>query len=81
MLCCAFRIKADKFANLTIKKIPKAVLQKCEWGKDDYSLEIKNLPAAPVEEEEPEEPPARPRRKFGKGKTAEPTLFDMEVER
>ena len=38
---------ADAFANLTIKKIPKAVLHKCEWGHDDYSLEIKNLPAAP----------------------------------
>ena len=81
VLCCAFRVKPGKFANLTIKKIPKAVLQKCEWGKDDYSLEIKNLPAAPIEEEEPEALPAKPRRKFGKGKTVEPTLFDMEVER
>ncbi len=77
VLCCAFRVKPDKFPNLTIKKIPKAVLQKCEWGKDDYSLEIKNLPAAPVEEEEPEALPARPRRKFGKGKNDGPTLFDM----
>ncbi len=81
VLCCAFRVKPDKFPNLTIKKIPKAVLQKCEWGKDDYSLEIKNLPAAPAEEEEPEETPVGPRRKFGKGKTDEATLFDMEVER
>jgi len=28
-----------------VKKIPKAVLNRCEWGKDDYSLEIQNLPA------------------------------------
>ena len=79
VLCYAFRVKSNRFPNLTIKKIPKAVLQKCEWGKDDYSLEIKNLPAAPAEEEEPEALPARARRKFGKGKTVEPTLFDMEV--
>ena len=45
--CHAFRVKnVDEFPNLTLKKIPKAVLAKCEWGKDDYSLEIKNLKPA-----------------------------------
>ncbi len=46
LICCgAFRgIKAGDFPNLTVKKIPKAVLAKCEWGHDDYSLEIQNLP-------------------------------------
>lgn len=46
LICCgAFRgTKAGDFPNLTIKKIPKAVLSKCEWGHDDYSLEIQNLP-------------------------------------
>jgi adenine-specific DNA-methyltransferase len=24
------------------------VLNRCEWGRDDYSLEIKNLPEAPL---------------------------------
>jgi adenine-specific DNA-methyltransferase len=44
IMCGAFRIKnIDEFSNLTIKKIPKAVLSRCEWGKDDYSLEIKAL--------------------------------------
>lgn len=48
LVCCAaFRTKADAFPNLTIKKIPHAVLSRCEWGHDDYSLQIKNLPAAP----------------------------------
>ena len=52
LICCgAFRCKADAFSNLTIKKIPKAVLRKCEYGHDDYSLEIRELPPpAPVEE-------------------------------
>ncbi len=46
LICCgAFRgVKAGEFPNLTVKKIPKAVLAKCEWGHDDYSLEIQNLP-------------------------------------
>lgn len=48
VLCMAFRGKADKFANLTVKKIPKQVLSRCEWGHDDYSLKVENLPKAPV---------------------------------
>jgi len=49
LICCsAFRVrKLDDFPNLTLKKIPLAVMSKCEWGKDDYSLEIASLPAAP----------------------------------
>lgn len=45
VMCGAFRVKdPEEFPNLTVKKIPKAVLARCEWGRDDYSLEIKNLP-------------------------------------
>jgi adenine-specific DNA-methyltransferase len=48
LICCAaFRGKADAFPNLTLKKIPLAVLHKCEWGHDDYSLNVANLPQAP----------------------------------
>ncbi len=48
LVCCAaFRGNADQFANLTVKKIPKMVLQKCEWSHDDYSLNVENLPQAP----------------------------------
>lgn len=36
--CDAFRGDADEFHNLTIKKIPRTFLNRCEWGKDDYSL-------------------------------------------
>ena len=46
VLCTAFRARADQFPNLTIKKIPKAVLSRCEWGHDDYSLQVENLPKA-----------------------------------
>ena len=47
VMCTAFRGKPDRYPNLTIKKIPKAVLTRCEWGKDDYSLQVENLPKAP----------------------------------
>lgn len=47
VLCTAFRGKPDSFANLTVKKIPKTVLSRCEWGHDDYSLRVENLPQAP----------------------------------
>lgn len=47
VLCTAFRAKADRYPNLTVKKIPTTVLARCEWGHDDYSLKVENLPKAP----------------------------------
>lgn len=47
VLCSAYRADLSQFPNLTVKKIPNAVLAKCEWGHDDYSLQVENLPAAP----------------------------------
>lgn len=56
LVCCkAFRTDPDAFPNLTVRKIPQAVLRKCEWGKDDYSLNVANLPEAPREPDEPGE--------------------------
>ncbi|WP_298293405.1 DNA methyltransferase [Thiomonas sp.] len=37
---------AQRWPNLTLKKIPKMVLARCEWGHDDYSLNVANLPMA-----------------------------------
>jgi hypothetical protein len=36
--CEAFQAEPDEFPNLTIKKIPKTILSRCEWSRDDYSL-------------------------------------------
>lgn len=47
VMCSAFRGHAEHYPNLTIKKIPNAVLSRCEWGHDDYSLQVENLPKAP----------------------------------
>ncbi|WP_375667941.1 MULTISPECIES: site-specific DNA-methyltransferase [unclassified Bartonella] len=45
LLICgtAFDTKSASFENLTLTKIPRAVLEKCEWGRDDYSLNVANL--------------------------------------
>jgi adenine-specific DNA-methyltransferase len=48
VLCPAFRGKGE-YSNLTVKKIPKQVLSRCEWGHDDYSLRVENLPQKPPE--------------------------------
>jgi adenine-specific DNA-methyltransferase len=50
VLCAAFRAHkggTERYPNLTVKKIPKQVLSRCEWGHDDYSLKVENLPKAP----------------------------------
>ena len=47
VLCTAFRGKTERYPNLTVKKIPKQVLSRCEWGHDDYSLQVENLRKAP----------------------------------
>jgi adenine-specific DNA-methyltransferase len=54
VLCTAFKGKAERWPNLTVKKIPLAVLKRCEWGHDDYSLNVENLPMA--KNEAPAEP-------------------------
>lgn len=53
VLCGAFRGAGD-FGNLTVKRIPRQVLSRCEWGHDDYSLQVENLPTVP------EKPVAKP---------------------
>jgi len=47
VLCSAFRGDADHWENLTVRKIPRHILNRCEWGHDDYSLQVQNLPQPP----------------------------------
>lgn len=59
LVCCAAfhgvtAAKAsERWPNLTLKKIPKMVLSRCEWGHDDYSLNVANLPMAQIEKPGP----------------------------
>ena len=78
LICClAWRGSEDAFPNLTLKKIPNAVKNQCEWGRDDYSLQIANLPAAP-ETSLPTSLRSPQKGGLGKKRAAEtgPTLFD-----
>lgn len=39
LICCgSFKARPRDFANLTVKKIPAAVLDKCDFGRDGYAL-------------------------------------------
>ncbi len=80
IMCGAFRVKnLDAFPNLTVKKIPNAVLSRCEWGKDDYSLEIKNLPVKPMDEPPgPDQAPIGPKHRSKRKYPADATLFDLD---
>ncbi len=47
LLICCKGFKAEcksRRTNITIKKIPQMLYGRCEFGKDDYSLNIVNLP-------------------------------------
>lgn len=89
LVCCkAFQQEAaGRHPGISIKKIPHILLGRCEFGREDYSLHIVNLP-----EEERESatsggddaPPSDTRSvqeigrqgKRPKGEDAQPTLFD-----
>ncbi len=80
LVCCkAFRANADAFSNLTVRKIPQAVLRKCEWGKDDYSLNVANLPAAPAEPDEPASTPKADKKRDSGKATLQDDLFKGEA--
>lgn len=71
----------EAFPNLTVKGIPKTVLSRCGWGKDDYSLEIASLPPRPPEPGEPRASSdgrgaGKPRSK--EERRAQATLFDLD---
>ena len=55
LVCCtAFQKECrTAFPNITIKKIPQMLLGRCEFNKDDYSLNIVELPT--IEEDYDEE--------------------------
>ena len=46
LICCkGFKTECkSRHSNITIKKIPQMLYGRCEFGKDDYSFNIVNLP-------------------------------------
>ena len=59
LICCKSHFDgADgKYDSITVKKIPSMLLGKCEFGRDDYSLNIVDMP---LSGDEPEFVPAGP---------------------
>jgi adenine-specific DNA-methyltransferase len=84
LVCCkAFSsARQDAFPNLTLAKIPHAILSTCEWGRDDYSLRVANLPTAEAQPDdgEPEAAPAPARTRKGGAAADSPTLFDAPAD-
>ena len=77
LVCCkAFNANEGAFSNLTLRKIPKAVLSKCEWGRDDYSLAISSLPQAVENDEGGDTPPDVKRATKNTQRTPQSSLFD-----
>ena len=78
LICCmAYEAQGESLDNLTLKKIPRVVLDRCEWGKDDYSLKIASLPERePSQTPTPDAKPAAPARKGKKAVADAPSLFD-----
>lgn len=52
LLVCCRAHDENTFDNLTVRKIPHAVMAKCEWGRDDYSLNIQGAPSEPITDED-----------------------------
>lgn len=57
LICCtSFQRECKQaFSNISIKKIPQMLLGRCEFGKDDYSLNIIEVPEVECEEDMDEE--------------------------
>lgn len=76
LICCKKYSKPceNRYENITIKKIPQMLLGKCEFGREDYSLNIISMPR---NENEPEFVPTGPdKKKIVKEESNTPDLFE-----
>lgn len=79
LICCtAFQKECTNHAkNITVKKIPQMLLGRCEFNKDDYSLNIIDMPQLDLDEEFDEDFTEEEPTATEKGnKPVEGTLFD-----
>ncbi|MFQ5686946.1 MAG: site-specific DNA-methyltransferase, partial [Candidatus Scalindua sp.] len=75
LICCRSyqKVCENRYPNITIKKIPHMLLGRCEFGMEDYSLNIINMPR---DEDEPDFIPVGPQEEKpskGKKKNKTPT--------
>lgn len=78
LICCtAFQKECQSHSpNITVKKIPQMLLGRCEFDKDDYSLNIINMPPLDLEEDLDDIPEEEPTTEAKDNKPVEGTLFD-----
>ena len=80
LICCTkFQPECrNKFPNITIKKIPKVLLDTCEFDRDDYSLNIVSVPDIDDEELDDIDPDCDydAGDKLANSPDTEPNLFD-----
>ena len=56
LICCsAFVGNTKAYPNITVKKIPTAILKKCEWGREGYPLNLSSYQPADTDFEFEEE--------------------------
>lgn len=75
LICCKKYSKPceNRYSNITIKKIPQMLLGKCEFGREDYSLNIISMPR---NENEPEFIPKGPDKQKKIKNESSPDLFE-----
>jgi adenine-specific DNA-methyltransferase len=78
LICCKSFSKAcdSRYANITVKKIPNMLLGRCEFGREDYSLNIIDMPR---DNDEPEFVPPGPDEKESK-KISKPRTKSRETQ-
>ena len=85
LICCKSFSKAceSRYLNITVRKIPKMLLGRCEFGKEDYSLNIVNMPVdEPLDMNEPQPEPVKVQNKSArkvKDKTQGELFIEEEV--
>lgn len=77
LICCTqFQPECNnRYPNITLKKIPKMLLGRCEFGRDDYSLNIVPLPEMPEDEGDEADDILAPEE--AQTSDHEPNLFDV----
>ena len=80
LICCkAFQDACEsRYSNITIKKIPQMLMGRCEFGKEDYSLNIVNVPFD-REEQMPEETENVPATKKSTKKKDNPSQTSLNL--
>lgn len=80
LICCKshFTGADGKYDNITVKKIPSMLLGKCEFGRNDYSLNIVDMPRDPNEPDfVPSGPPVEPKKEEKQTKSKQAGQMDI----